>query len=173
MFLYGGHYVLFLLFFYLFVLLLAFVEYVAFIFSGVVSALVFGHVYLGDLMRTCCYLVFVSCSTLSIGLCVSRFVSFICRLFLLVLYMWYFSSVVKCFSFVCVLIMSIVSVMVPYLCPVFSMWFEYLGLLLLFLIAPAYELAKHLPKILHNSQHLPYAYNIHNSTQLITDLKTI
>jgi hypothetical protein len=64
---------------------------------------------------------------------VSKFASIICNLFLLILYAWYFSSVFKCFIFLCVLIMSTVSVMVPYLCPVFNMWFEYTELL--FLIA--------------------------------------
>jgi hypothetical protein len=39
--------------------------------------------------------------------------------------------------------------------------------------APAYELAKRLTKTLHNHLHLPYTYNIQNTTQLITELKTI
>jgi hypothetical protein len=42
--------------------------------------------------------------------------------------------VFRCFPFFCVLIMSIVSVMVPYVCPMFNMWFEYPELRL-FLIA--------------------------------------
>jgi hypothetical protein len=70
---------LFLLFYYC-ICAATFVEYVAFIFSGVVSALLasvfrvyFGYVYLHDVLRTCCYLVFVSCSALNIGLCMSRF----------------------------------------------------------------------------------------------------
>jgi hypothetical protein len=73
-----------------FVLLLTFVVYVV-IFCGVVPAAlgsacfrVFGSVSLNDILRTCCYLVFVSCTALNIGLCVFRLVSFICRLFLLV-----------------------------------------------------------------------------------------
>jgi hypothetical protein len=52
-----------------FVLLLTFVEYVAVILSGVVSALL-GSVFLNDVLRTCCYLVFVSCIALNFGLCV-------------------------------------------------------------------------------------------------------
>jgi hypothetical protein len=39
--------------------------------------------------------------------------------------------------------------------------------------APAYELAKYLTKMLHNHLHLPYTYNIQNSTQLIAELNTI
>jgi hypothetical protein len=39
--------------------------------------------------------------------------------------------------------------------------------------APAYQLAKHLAKMLHNNLHLPYTYNIQNSTQLIAELNTI
>jgi hypothetical protein len=46
--------------------------------------------------------------------------------------MWYFSSVLVCFPFSCVFMISMVSVMGPYLCPVFSMWFEYPELPLLF-----------------------------------------
>jgi hypothetical protein len=56
-------------------------------------------------------------------------------LFLLILYKWYFSNVFECFHFFCVLIMSIVSVMVPYVCPMFNMWLEYPKLPLLFLTA--------------------------------------
>jgi hypothetical protein len=37
--------------------------------------------------------------------------------------------------------------------------------------APSYELAKHLEKVLHNYQNLPYIYNERNSTHLMTDLK--
>jgi hypothetical protein len=44
----------------------------------------------------CCYLVFNSCDVSNIGLCVSRYVSFMRRLSLLNLYMWYFSSVFGC-----------------------------------------------------------------------------
>jgi hypothetical protein len=35
-----------------------------------------------------------------------------------------FFHVLKCFHFLCILIMPIVSIMVPYLCPVFNTWFE-------------------------------------------------
>jgi hypothetical protein len=48
--------------------------------------------------------------------------------------MWYGSSVFKCFPFSPIFIMSMVSVIFPYVCPVFSMWFECPGLLLLLLI---------------------------------------
>jgi hypothetical protein len=47
--------------------------------------------------------------------------------FLLRLYVRYFSSVFKCF--LCVLIMSIISIMVSYLCQVFNMWFQFPELL--------------------------------------------
>jgi hypothetical protein len=85
-----------------------------------------------DVGHVCCQLVFTSCSALNIGLCVSMFVSFICNLILLILYMWYFPVCFKCFLHA--LTMSTVSVIVPYLCPVFNMWLEYRELLLLFLI---------------------------------------
>jgi hypothetical protein len=83
-----------------------------------------------------CYLMLVSCSALNIGLCVSVFVSLICRLCLLILlvHMWYFSDVFRHFLS-CVLIMSKVPVMLPYLCPVFNMWIEYSKGLSLFLIS--------------------------------------
>jgi hypothetical protein len=57
------------------------------------------------------------------------------KLSLLILCMWYFYKVFKCFPLLCELAISTVSVMVPYLCPVFNMWFEYGELLLLFLNA--------------------------------------
>jgi hypothetical protein len=47
----------------------------------------------------------------------------------------YFSSVFRCFTFQCVLMLFMVSVIVPYLRPVFNMWVEYPELLLLFLFA--------------------------------------
>jgi hypothetical protein len=47
--------------------------------------------------------VFISCNVLNIGLCVSVYVSFMYKLFLLILYMWYFTNVFKYFSFLCVL----------------------------------------------------------------------
>jgi hypothetical protein len=40
-------------------------------------------------------------------------------------------------------------------------------------IRPAYELAKHLTKVLHNYLHLPKTYNTQNSVHLTTDLQTI
>jgi hypothetical protein len=51
------------------------------------------------------------------------------------LYVLYFLNVFSCFPLLCVLIMSIVSVIHPYLHPVFNMWVEHPELLLLFLIA--------------------------------------
>lgn len=48
---------------------------------------------------------------------------------------WYFSNVFKYLPFLCILIKSTGSAMVPYLCPVFNTWFEYPELLLLSLIA--------------------------------------
>jgi hypothetical protein len=46
-----------------------------------------------------------------------------------------FFQCVKCSPILCALIMSIVSVMVPQLCHMFSIWLEYPEILLLFLIA--------------------------------------
>jgi hypothetical protein len=39
--------------------------------------------------------------------------------------------------------------------------------------APGYKVAKHLTKLLQNYLDLPYTYNAHNSTHLMTHLKTI
>jgi hypothetical protein len=39
--------------------------------------------------------------------------------------MWYFSKACNCLPFFPVFIMSTLSAMVPYACPVFSMWFDY------------------------------------------------
>jgi hypothetical protein len=39
--------------------------------------------------------------------------------------------------------------------------------------APAYEIAKQMSKTLHEYLQLPYTYNIQNSIQLMTDLKSI
>jgi hypothetical protein len=50
----------------------------------------------------CCYLLSISSSILNIGLLGSMALSFMCRLFLYNLCMWYFSSVFMCFSFLCV-----------------------------------------------------------------------
>jgi hypothetical protein len=85
----------------------------------------------------CIYLVSISCNISNIGLCVSIYVSFMCKLFLLILCMWYRSNVrvFICFPFFSVFMMSIVSVIFPYVCPVFNMWFEYPELPLLLLIA--------------------------------------
>jgi hypothetical protein len=80
----------------------------------------------------CCCLVLHSCSVSNIALHMSIYVSFMCSLSLLILCIRYFSKVFMCFS---VFIMFIVSVIHPYVCPVFSMWFGYPELLLLFLIA--------------------------------------
>jgi hypothetical protein len=49
--------------------------------------------------------------------------------------MWYRSNVFMCFPFFSVFMISIVSVILPYACPVFNMWFEYPELQLLLLIA--------------------------------------
>jgi hypothetical protein len=83
----------------------------------------------------CCYLVFNYCTVSNIGLYMSIYLSFICSLSLLVLCMWYFSNVFRCFPFSSGFMMSTVSVILPYVCPVFSMRFEYPELLLLFLIS--------------------------------------
>jgi hypothetical protein len=78
----------------------------------------------------CCYLMFISCSVLNIGRCRSC-VSCSCTICVRDI----FSSVLMFFfSFLCVFLISMVSVMGPYLCPVFGMWFEYPELLLLFLL---------------------------------------
>jgi hypothetical protein len=61
--------------------------------------------------------------------------SFMCNLSLLILRMRYFSTVFRRFHFFSVFMMFIVSVILPYACPVLSIWFEYPELLLLFLIA--------------------------------------
>jgi hypothetical protein len=68
------------------------------------------------------------CQILSITVCHSCVVCFYW------FYMSYFSNVFGSFLFFSVF-MIIVSVILPYVCPVLSMWFEYPELLLLFLIA--------------------------------------
>jgi hypothetical protein len=95
----------------------------------------------------CCYLVFVAYGAWNIGfvcvcVCVCLFVCvrvwvvlFIYRLSLIVLYVWYFSNMCRCFPFLCVLMILMVCVIGPYLCPMCNMWVEYWELLLLFLIA--------------------------------------
>jgi hypothetical protein len=65
--------------------------------------------------RVYCYFVSVSCSVSNKGLCVSICmsicVSFMCRFSLLVLNVCYLSNEFKCFPFLTIVIMSIVSVM--------------------------------------------------------------
>lgn len=111
-----------------------------------------GFVSLHDVQRKCCYLVIVSCSTLDIGLCVFMFISFICRLLLLVLCIWHFHSVHKVFPFPMFLYdvhyICYGSVFVSLVC---NMWFEYTELLILFLIActcPFYVVWNSLPVLL-------------------------
>jgi hypothetical protein len=82
----------------------------------------------------CSYLV-VSCSAFNIRLCVCRYLSFICQLSLLFLFICYFSMWLIVFLFCEFLCVSVVHVMVQYLCPLFNVWFEDPELLLLFLIA--------------------------------------
>jgi hypothetical protein len=82
---------------------------------------------------------FLQCSEYWV-MCIN--VSVIHTLFLQTLCTWYFSNVSKCFPYSCVPIMSIVSAMVPYVCPLFNTWLDYpeLLLVLLFLIAGVYIL---------------------------------
>jgi hypothetical protein len=67
--------------------------------------------------------------------------SFMCSLFFQILYIyiyiyiWQFSSVFKCFPVFSIFTTFIVSVILPYACPVFNMWFEHLELPLSFMIA--------------------------------------
>jgi hypothetical protein len=82
-----------------------------------------------------CYFLSISCSASNMGLCVSMYVSFICRFSLLVLYIWYLSYVLRCLPFLPVVITSIVSDITPHACPAFNMWFEYPELLLLLLMS--------------------------------------
>jgi hypothetical protein len=63
------------------------------------------------------------CEAGCVRLCVSM--AFICKLSLLILYIWHFSHAFKCFLFLSVLMMTIASVMVPCLCLVFNMRFGY------------------------------------------------
>jgi hypothetical protein len=63
-----------------------------------------GSVLLHYVQCTYYYLVFISCTVLNSELCVSRFVLFLCRLFMLILYMWNFSNILKCFPFLCILV---------------------------------------------------------------------
>jgi hypothetical protein len=61
------------------------------------------------------------------------YVSFMCNLSLLILYIYciYDLSLICPNVFLFYFITSIVSVIVPYVCPVFSIWFDYTELLLL------------------------------------------
>jgi hypothetical protein len=81
----------------------------------------------------CHYLVFISCSVSNIRLYASVFASFMCNPFLLVLCMWYFSSVFRCFPILFILITFVVLIILPCACPVFNIWFEYPEQPLLFL----------------------------------------
>jgi hypothetical protein len=82
----------------------------------------------------CCSLLYSSYRVSNIEWKLLMWISFMCKLSFLVKKIWYLSKVVKCFPFFPVLIKSIMSAMVPYLCPMFNIWFEYLELLWLFLI---------------------------------------
>jgi hypothetical protein len=57
-----------------------------------------------------------------------------CKLFLLISYILYFSSAFNCFPYLRVFTLSTASVVIPYACPMFNMWFEYAELILLFQI---------------------------------------
>jgi hypothetical protein len=98
---------------------------------------------LGAVRILCCYLVFVTCSALNIGLCVCVCVCVCVCMCPCHSFLDYFANFVHvvffqcvgCFPFLCVIMMSVWSLIVPYLFFVFNMWVEYLELLLLFLIA--------------------------------------
>jgi hypothetical protein len=60
------------------------------------------------------------CNVSNIGLHISVHVSFVCSLFLMILCMWYFSYMFKCFPFFFNFMISIVSVVVPYVYTVFN-----------------------------------------------------
>jgi hypothetical protein len=94
------------------------------------------HVYMG-LGCVCCYLVFTSRNVSNIGLCVSMYVSFMCSLFLLILYMLYFSNVFKHFPFFSILWCPLYQVQ-SHTCVPCLKWFEYLTLPLLFPITYLY-----------------------------------
>jgi hypothetical protein len=83
----------------------------------------------------CHYLLFNSCITSNIGLWGSMYVSFICSLSLLILHIWYFSHVFRCFPFFSVFKIFVESAILPYVCLVFNIWFEYHELPLLLIIA--------------------------------------
>jgi hypothetical protein len=71
--------------------------------------------------------VFISCSALNTGLCVQCLCHSFASYFAVLVYVVFFQCL-SVFLF-CVLIMPIVPVMVPYLCPMFNMWFVYAKLL--------------------------------------------
>jgi hypothetical protein len=58
-----------------------------------------------------------------------------CRSFVIALYVWYFSIFFRCVAFFSIYKTFIVLVILQCACPVFTIWFEYLALSLLFLIA--------------------------------------
>jgi hypothetical protein len=72
----------------------------------------------------CCYLVFDSCNVSIIGLYMSIYASFMCNLFLLSLYIRYFSDLFRCFPFLSVFMMFSMGY-TPMCVSVRSMWFEY------------------------------------------------
>jgi hypothetical protein len=77
--------------------------------------------YIGGLGCVCCFLVFnFLMFQISGYIYISIYVSFMCTLFLLILYMWYFSDVFKRLPFFSVFMMSNVCYS-----PVFNIWFEY------------------------------------------------
>jgi hypothetical protein len=84
------------------------------------------------LVRMCCYLMFSWCNFRNMESRMWLYMSLICDLSLLILWVWYFSKVLKYFSFFAVPMISIVSVIVPCVWPVFSMWLQYQELLLFF-----------------------------------------
>jgi hypothetical protein len=69
--------------------------------------------------------------SLNIGLCMSAYVSFSCRLLMLSLYMWNCSNVFMREPFFCWCRMLSVSSMVPYVCPVSRMCCAYFEFVLL------------------------------------------
>jgi hypothetical protein len=73
----------------------------------------------------CRCLVFTSSSTSNICLQTPIYASFMFNAF-------YFSNVFRCFPFSSISTTSIVSVILPYACPVFNTWFEYSELTLVF-----------------------------------------
>jgi hypothetical protein len=72
---------------------------------------------------------------LNMGLCVSVYVSFICRLSLLSLYIWNCSREFICGPFFSKCRMLSVFSMVPYACPVFRICCAYFDVVLLWCIA--------------------------------------